>query len=102
MRNVLLVLGAVMPVVTVCGIWWAWARETAPSVEWSADMRTVADGNNAFGLDLYAKLREAEPGNAIFSPYSAAAVSPGTCMSAQKKRFGNECNGGYTFGLIVD
>lgn len=74
MRKVLLVLGAVVLLVAAGGgFWWAWTRETAPPVEWSGDMQTVADGNNAFGLDLYAKLRETEKGNVVFSPYSAHA-----------------------------
>ena len=44
--------------------------EVPPPVEWSADMQTVADGNNRFALELYAKLRESEHGNLFFSPYS--------------------------------
>ncbi len=42
-----------------------------PPVEWSEDMQAVADGNNRFALELYARLRE-EKGNVFFSPYSAA------------------------------
>ncbi len=44
--------------------------EVPPPVEWSADIQAVAEGNNRFALDLYAKLREAENGNLFFSPYS--------------------------------
>ena len=44
--------------------------EVPPPVEWSADMQTVAEGNNRFALELYAKLRESEHGNLFFSPYS--------------------------------
>ena len=42
-----------------------------PPTEWSADMQTVAEGNNRFALELYGKLTEAEKGkNLFFSPYS--------------------------------
>ena len=44
--------------------------EVPPPIEWSADMQAVADGNNRFALELYAKLRESEKGNLFFSPYS--------------------------------
>ena len=44
--------------------------EVPPPVEWSADMQTIADGNNRFALELYSKLRESEKGNLFFSPYS--------------------------------
>ncbi|QEG29945.1 hypothetical protein GobsT_47440 [Gemmata obscuriglobus] len=33
MRKGLLVVGAVLPVVTACGIWWTWTRKTATPVE---------------------------------------------------------------------
>jgi serine protease inhibitor len=34
------------------------------------DIKALADGNNAFAIDLYKKLAEKEKGNIIFSPYS--------------------------------
>src|SRR5689334_14988956 len=46
---------------------------TPPPAAWSADMRAVADGNNRFAFDLYARLR-AEPGNVFFSPYCVYAA----------------------------
>ena len=44
--------------------------EVPPPIEWSADMQTIAEGNNRFALELFAKLRESENGNLFFSPYS--------------------------------
>ncbi len=41
-----------------------------PPTEWSADMQTVAEGNNRFATDIYGKLSESEKGNLFFSPYS--------------------------------
>lgn len=40
------------------------------AIAWSADMQPIADANNRFALDLYARLREQEKGNVFFSPYS--------------------------------
>lgn len=77
MRRIFLFLAVAGLLVAVGGAgWWVWTRETAPPVEWSADMQAVADGNNAFGLELYSKLREEKKGNLVFSPYSAH-----TCLS---------------------
>src|SRR5262245_60380210 len=42
-------------------------------VEWSADLQVVADGNNRFAFDLYARLR-AGSGNLVFSLYSVHAA----------------------------
>jgi serpin B len=44
-------------------------RHTPPPAAWSADVQAVAEANNRFALDLYARLR-AGPGNLFFSPYS--------------------------------
>jgi serpin B len=56
--------------------------EAPPRVEWSDDMRAVADGNNRFALDLYAKLRATEKGN-VFSPYSAHTALAMTAAGAR-------------------
>ncbi len=53
-----------------------------PPVEWSAEMQAVADGNNRFALDLYAKLR-GKTGNLFFSPYSAHAALAMTATGAK-------------------
>ena len=56
----------------------------APPPEWSADMQTVADGNNQFALDLYAKLRGEEKGkNVFFSPYSVHTALSMTATGAK-------------------
>jgi predicted dehydrogenase len=46
-------------------------------------MQAVADGNNKFALDLYAKLREPEKGNLFFSPYSAHTALAMTATGAR-------------------
>src|SRR5688572_30054969 len=53
-----------------------------PPVEWSAEMQTIAGGNNHFALDLYGKLRE-KPGNLFFSPYSAHTALAMTATGAR-------------------
>ncbi|MBN9520769.1 serpin family protein [bacterium] len=53
-----------------------------PPVEWSAEMQAVADGNNWFALDLYAKLRGMK-GNLFFSPYSAHTALAMTAAGAK-------------------
>ena len=55
----------------------------APPVPWSADMQAVADGNNQFTFDLYAKLRDREKGNVFFSPYSAHTALAMTATGAR-------------------
>jgi serpin B len=47
-----------------------------------ADVRAVVQGNNAFGLDLYARLR-GKDGNLFFSPYS---ISTALAMSSAGAR----------------
>lgn len=54
-----------------------------PPVPWSADMQAVADGNNQFTFDLYAKLRDREKGNLFFSPYSAHTALAMTAIGAR-------------------
>jgi serpin B len=59
-----------------------------PPVEWSADMQAVADGQNRFALDLYAKLAadESQKGkNVFFSPYSAHTALAMTATGAKGK-----------------
>jgi serpin B len=52
------------------------------SVAWSADMQPIADANNRFALDLYARLRE-EKGNVFFSPYSIHTALAMTATGAR-------------------
>lgn len=47
-------------------------RDTAPAAR-PADLAAVADGNNAFALDLYRPL-SARDGNLFYSPYSLSAA----------------------------
>jgi serpin B len=57
-----------------------------PPVEWSADMQSVADGNNAFALDLYGKLaadKEQKGKNLFFSPYSVHTALAMTATGAK-------------------
>src|SRR5262245_54587637 len=54
-----------------------------PPVEWSGDMQTVADANNRFTLELYAKMREKEKGNIFFSPYSVHTALAMTAAGAK-------------------
>lgn len=56
--------------------------EPPPPIEWSADVQAVADGNNQFAFDLYAKLIEEEKGNLFFSPYSVHAALAMTASGA--------------------
>jgi len=46
-------------------------------------MQAVADGNNQFTFDLYAKLRDREKGNLFFSPYSAHTALAMTAIGAR-------------------
>lgn len=71
------------------------AAEPAPEprpqqqpVEWSADMQTIADGNNRFALELYGKLAadEKEKGkNVFYSPYSVHTALGMTTTGAKGK-----------------
>ena len=55
-----------------------------PPVEWSADVQTAAEGNNAFALDLYKKLAEKEKGkNVFYSPYSVHGALAMTATGAK-------------------
>lgn len=49
--------------------------------ESSAEINTVVEGNNAFALDLYQKLR-AQPGNLFFSPFSISSALAMTSAGA--------------------
>ncbi len=57
--------------------------EPGPAPKWSEDMKTVAEGNTRFALDLYAKLREKEKGNIFFSPYSVHTALAMTTTGAK-------------------
>ncbi|QJW95892.1 serpin family protein [Frigoriglobus tundricola] len=59
------------------------AKDPGPPVPWSADMQAVADGNNQFAFDLYAKLCDREKGNLFFSPYSAHTALAMTATGAR-------------------
>jgi len=53
----------------------------APSIE-GADMKTLINGNTAFALELYGKLRPTE-GNLALSPYSISSALAMTCAGAR-------------------
>jgi len=48
-----------------------------------ADQASVARGSNAFALDLYAKLRDAQEGNLFFSPFSVSTALAMTYAGAR-------------------
>ncbi len=56
-------------------------RDTAPAAP-PADVGAIANGNNAFALDLYQQLR-AEGGNLFFSPYSLSSALAMTYAGAR-------------------
>src|SRR5262245_51328053 len=85
MRRFLILVGAVVFFTAAAVGWWYWANrvnDPPPPPPWTDDMQAVADGNNRFALDLYAKLRE-EPGNLFFSPYSAHTALAMTATGAR-------------------
>ncbi len=53
-----------------------------PPPPWTADMQAIADGNNKFACDLYAKLAE-KNGNVFFSPYSVHTALSMTATGAK-------------------
>src|SRR5438067_2288799 len=55
----------------------------SPPPPWTEDMQAIADGNNRFAIDLYAKLRETEKGNLFFSPYSVHTALAMTATGAK-------------------
>ncbi len=60
----------------------AWAAEPKKS-ELSPDAKAVAEGNNQFATDLYARLRTDEPTNLFFSPYSISTALAMTSAGAK-------------------
>lgn len=54
----------------------------APPMPWSPALQAAADGEVAFGLDLYARLTAAEKGNVFVSPYSIHAALALTATGA--------------------
>lgn len=57
------------------------AREKNPTVS-ESDLKTLVDGNNAFGLDLYQTLRS-QDGNLILSPFSVSLALAMTYAGAR-------------------
>ena len=74
----LLGIGLLAACVTACGLpepaeptpKAANESESPPPQAPAEDLRALADGNNAFAIDLYKKLAETEKGNIVVSPYS--------------------------------
>ena len=48
-------------------------RDTSPTVP-ARDLRAVVRGDTAFAIDLYQRLRKAEPGNIVVGPYSISVA----------------------------
>jgi len=71
-----------MPLLAVLAL--AACTSSIPSLEANdnGDTRTVAQGNTAFALDLYGKLKDAE-GNLFFSPYSISTALAMTYAGAR-------------------
>jgi serpin B len=57
-------------------------RETSPSVS-DEDLTELAEGNQAFALDLYQALLEEEDGNLFYSPYSISTALAMTYAGAR-------------------
>jgi serpin B len=57
-------------------------RDTSPSVS-DEDLMELAEGNQAFALDLYQALLEEEDGNLFYSPYSISAALAMTYAGAR-------------------
>jgi hypothetical protein len=71
MRHRVRLLGPVLILAVAGAAGWLWyTRVGDPPLPppWTDDIQAIADGNNCFALDLYAKLREGETGNLLFSP----------------------------------
>jgi serpin B len=85
MRRLLFVLVplALLAVVGAGAWWWFQRDEFTTPPPWTDDMQAIADGNNRFAFDLYAKLREKESGNLFFSPYSAHTALAMTATGAR-------------------
>ena len=54
----------------------------SPALAGDEDLRAVAQGNSAFALDLYGRLKE-KPGNLFFSPFSVSAALAMTMAGAR-------------------
>jgi serpin B len=57
-------------------------RDTSPSVS-AEDLSELAEGNQAFALDLYQALLEKEEGNLFYSPYSISTAMAMTYAGAR-------------------
>ena len=55
---------------------------SAGSKPMNADFLRIAEGNNRFATELYARLRDQSPGNLFFSPYSIYSAMAMTCAGA--------------------
>jgi serpin B len=58
--------------------------ETATPFTASPEVKSAVEGNTAFALDLYQKLKE-QPGNLFFSPYSLSTALAMTYAGARKQ-----------------
>lgn len=83
------------------------AREKNPTVS-ESDLKTLVDGNNAFGLDLYQTLRS-QDGNLILSPFSVSLALAMTYAGARGEtetqmadvlNFGPQDQGHNTFNAL--
>lgn len=83
------------------------AREKNPTVS-ESDLKTLVDGNNGFGLDLYQTLRS-QDGNLILSPFSVSLALAMTYAGARGEtetqmadvlNFGPQDQGHNTFNAL--
>ncbi|HEX4610139.1 MAG TPA: serpin family protein [Urbifossiella sp.] len=58
------------------------SADAGPPVAWTDTLQAAADGEVAFALDLYARVRGVEKGNVFFSPYSVHAALALTASGA--------------------
>ena len=60
------------------------ADEPEPPIDVPAeDLKSLADGNNAFAVDLYKKVAEKQAGNLVLSPYSVSSALAMTYAGAK-------------------
>lgn len=72
----------------------------APTIP-AEDLKALADGNNAFAVDLYKKLTETEAGNIVVSPYSIRTAL-GLSYAGARGRTANEIKHVLHFTLPGD
>ncbi len=75
--------GCVGAIILALGIFAALPERATPFTA-SPEVKSAVEGNTAFALDLYQKLKE-QPGNLFFSPYSISTALAMTYAGARKQ-----------------